>query len=193
MPSVAALTDAVARHSGLPASRVRTVSRRLQDAGVLPRSNSRVPPEADISSVVSLIVALLTDEPLHSVASAAEAYLAYSNTDADGTMVADELLAKMLTGLADFDTSCDLTKLTMRSAISVVSGARPALVVRAGNIDEDPVEWALTADGTPWRPELANGCQKSLSIGGFALFRIVSELGLGIERRTFPAAFTVAA
>ncbi|MDN2584067.1 hypothetical protein [Aquibium sp. ELW1220] len=189
MPTVATLTHAVARHSGIPASRVRSVSRRLQDAGLLPISmNRNAPEQIDMPEVVALVVALLTDAPLHSVAARADEFLAFRLDDDDGRLIADELLAKMFTRLANLQMAPmdDLAKMTMRSAISVVSGSRPALVIRAGNSESDPVEWALTADGTAWRPELAAACQKSMSLGGYALLKIISDLGLGMERRTVP-------
>ena len=90
MPTVATLTDAVARHSGLPASRVRSVSRRLQDAGLLPISmNRNAPEQIDMPEVVALIVALLTDAPLHSVAARAEEFLSFRLDDDDGRLAAE--------------------------------------------------------------------------------------------------------
>lgn len=181
MPTVAQITDAVARHAGLPPSRVRSVSRKLQDAGVLPRSHGgRVPPLTDVRGVAALIVALLTDAPLHSVADATHRYLAFRIVDEDRVIVARDVLANILTSLAtiDMSRSSDAQSFAMSTSVSVVSGDRPAIVFHVANVDGDPVELQFTEHGFPFKAESAATFSRSLTIGAFGLYRIVCGLNL---------------
>lgn len=197
MRSIAEMAAIVARHTGLPAGRVRNVTRKLQDAGILPRSaGGRNAPAAEAEHAVALIVGLLTDVPLHSVAPAVILTLDYyrSETATEPVLAAGDTLARMLVALANLDTSrvTELQKFSFHSSVSVVSGDAPAVVIRTGNADGEPTEMAFTADGRTWHPERKARFAKSLTLSGTALFRIANELGIGIEHRFVPATFEVA-
>lgn len=77
MKKSATLTDAIAaleRHVGFRRGRLRAVSQRLQQAGMIPTGGPRTAPQLGICDVVSILIAYAADAPLHVSPRSAETY-----------------------------------------------------------------------------------------------------------------------
>ncbi|EIG56187.1 hypothetical protein [Bradyrhizobium sp. WSM1253] len=66
--------DAIEQHIGFPRSRSTGISRRLQEAGILPSGAPGVPPVLDEDGVLDLVVALASDTELHTAVDAVRAF-----------------------------------------------------------------------------------------------------------------------
>lgn len=75
--------DSIERHIGFPRSRSSGVSRRLQEAGILPSGAPGVAPELDEDNALDLVVALASDTELHNAVTAVRAYHAMTPSGAD--------------------------------------------------------------------------------------------------------------
>ncbi|MGO4619950.1 hypothetical protein [Ensifer sp. 2TAB8] len=74
MATLNAAIAALERRVGFPQSRARQVARSLQEAGALPLGGPGKPPEINIDDLVTLVIALAADVPLHQSADAVRAY-----------------------------------------------------------------------------------------------------------------------
>ncbi|WP_339033790.1 hypothetical protein WHZ78_18455 [Bradyrhizobium symbiodeficiens] len=74
MATLNAALDAIERHLNFPRSRSTGVSRRLQEAILLPSGAPGVPPDMDDDNVLDLVVALASDTELHNAVDAVEAF-----------------------------------------------------------------------------------------------------------------------
>lgn len=83
MPTLHQAIDALSRHIGFPAARLRSMSRRLQDADVLPSGAPGVAPELQLRHVVDLIIAVASDSTLRRATTAVETYRATTPGGAD--------------------------------------------------------------------------------------------------------------
>lgn len=83
MPTLHQAIDALSRHVGFPAARLRSMSRRLQDADVLPSGAPGVAPEVQLQHVIDLIIAVASDSTLRRAATAVETYRATTPGGAD--------------------------------------------------------------------------------------------------------------
>lgn len=76
MPTINAALAALERHTGFPKSRSKTISRRLQEAGILPLGAPGSTPQIDRAGFAGLFVALAADTTLHAAADRVRQYLA---------------------------------------------------------------------------------------------------------------------
>lgn len=83
MPTLNHAIDALSRHVGFPAARLRSLARRLQDADVLPSGAPGVAPEVKLQHVIDLIIAVASDATLRRAATAVETYRATTPGGAD--------------------------------------------------------------------------------------------------------------
>ncbi|WP_147293983.1 hypothetical protein [Ciceribacter selenitireducens] len=83
MPTLNHAIDALSRHVGFQAARLRSLARRLQDADVLPSGAPGVAPEVQLRHVVDLLLAVASDATLRRAATAVEAYRATTPGGAD--------------------------------------------------------------------------------------------------------------
>ncbi|WP_066715936.1 MULTISPECIES: hypothetical protein [Hyphomicrobiales] len=182
--------DALATSLNTGRGRLDTLARRLQEGGQLPKSEGGSNrPVVTIDHVVSLLFAHIVGVGYGHVAKAVEDIRNYRNDET----TAGDFVAAMLQRLVDLDTGIG-GRGAYHSSVTITNGSRPALVVRIGS-DEEPVEVAFTPGGVPWQPNQADRIFESCIIPGRVLFRIATALRElmppAIERRTFPATFTV--
>ena len=76
MPTINAALAALERHTGFPQSRSKTISRRLQEAGILPLGAPGSTPQIDRAGFAGLFVALAADTTLHAAADRVRQYFA---------------------------------------------------------------------------------------------------------------------
>lgn len=174
MKTISELVAIAEEHSGLPTSRVRTVARRLQDACLLPRGTGKVPPVATSKHVAILIIALLTSEPLHSVASVANEYAGFIHIGEDGKPHnAEDFISGMIDGfsVANKDDATGFMGLAIHASIMLIGGDNPALSIRIGCTD-GPIEYVFTPGAVKWRPYNSTAIACANTIPGKAFFRI---------------------
>lgn len=92
MASLSRVISALERHCGFPASRCSTVARRLQEADVIPMGRPGTSPDLSLDDVISLFLALASDEVLHHAARAARVYGALVPGGADLSEAPDTML-----------------------------------------------------------------------------------------------------
>ncbi len=77
------IVNAIERHVGIRATRVRSVLRRLREAGMFPFGAPGTPPTIARNDAITLFVAVATGATLETVADATRAYLATTPGGAD--------------------------------------------------------------------------------------------------------------
>ena len=83
MISAKRVHDLINEHTGIASTRVRDVSRRLREAGILPAGASFVEPRFSRADAVTLLVGCANGATLATVADATRAYLATTPGGAD--------------------------------------------------------------------------------------------------------------
>lgn len=184
--------DALATSLNTGRGRLDTLARRLQEGGQLPKSEGGSNrPVVTIDHVVSLIIAHVVGTGYGAVARAVADIRGYRNDET----TAGDFVANMLRLLVELDTGVG-GRGAYHSAVTITNGSQPALVVRVGSGEGEPVEVAFTPDGQPWQPNRADGLFQTYCIPGRTLFRIATALRdllpPAMEHRTFPATFAVA-
>lgn len=167
------LVDALA--TSLPSSRGRidSLALRLQSGGILPKSEGGSHrPVVTIDDAVSLLFAHIVGVHYGHVAKAVADIRAYKNSTHGA---AADCVARMLRLLVDLDTG-EGGKGVYHSSIVIANGSRPALIVRIGNDDGEPVEIQFTPDGQPWHPNKADRIFETCVIPGRTLFAIAMAL-----------------
>ncbi|MGY3358463.1 hypothetical protein ACVWZK_005126 [Bradyrhizobium sp. GM0.4] len=74
MASLSAALDAIEQHLKFPRSRSTGISRRLQEARILPTGLPSAPPELNEYQVIDIVVALASDVTLHEAPAVVRAY-----------------------------------------------------------------------------------------------------------------------
>lgn len=192
------LSDAVsilADTTGASHGRFETVARRLQEAGMLPKSEGGSNrPTIKIEHAIMILLGHLSGASYGDVSATVARLVTYQNESEHGEGDALKFITRMLSALVALDTGLK-GKFAYHSAISVVSGDRPAIVIRISTNDDDPLELAFTPGGEQWQPHLCGDIVETRTLPGRVLFRIShairSLLPPALEHRTYP--FEVAA
>lgn len=186
MTIVSEMVAAAEAHSGLPESRVRTVARRLQDTCLLPRGTGKVPPTVTSKHVAVYILALLTGVELHSVANETDACAGFIHFDDNGQPEnAEDFIAAMIDAYAcssvskavngyhkgDINGDFVAQSFGYHSTITVVSGDKPAVIVRTMTND-GAIERVFTKAGKPWEPHDSLAISRAMTLPGRAFLRM---------------------
>ena len=187
------LIGTLAEHTGQSVGRVDTLARRLQEIGAIPKgSGGSNAASVTIDHAVLLILAHLSDAKIGQISTVVPQIAEYFHVDDEGKMTAAKFVSTLLSSLVDVDASPDLTRVAFRSSVSVIGGDQPAVVVRIGTNELDPLELAFTPDGKPYEPFFGEEVAKAVTIPGRVLFRLARALepllppSTSIVRRTFP-------
>lgn len=181
------LVDAFASTLDASAGRFETLARRLQEAGMLPKSEGGSHrPRVDINDAVLLLVAHLCGAEGGKVAAASRSIINYTS---DSDTSAGEMIAGMLTALVRLD---ELGGAVVKSSVSIADGSRPAVIIRMAQPSDgaEPLELTYTPDAEEWRPWQASGLFRTHVLPGVLMFRVARALAdlfpRQLERRTFP-------
>lgn len=177
MPTLNAAMSAIERHIGFPKSRARQVSRRLQEADMLPLGGPGIAPELDGHDVVSLIVALAADTALHEAPDAVERYrgLTPGGVDLTGAPASIDTAGRVLDIFADTAIRGDHPDLFRRDLIEVVT-TWPEIVISNGTSGVATRFAPVGALASNWS---ARGHRKSTTLNGAAFVDCVRELFTG--------------
>ncbi len=172
MPTLHQAIDALSRHVGFPAARLRSMSRRLQDADVLPSGAPGVAPEVQLRHVIDLIIAVASDSTLRRAATAVEAYRATTPGGADLSQAPASVRAtagQQLEALARLAMDGDADARRMR--VEIVS-TWPEVVF----LFEDGTAHRFQSAGTLSNHWQMLGHRRSTTINGAGLADAVLEL-----------------
>jgi hypothetical protein len=173
MATLNATLRALERHVGLPQSRSRTVARRLQEAHILPLGGPGIAPELTADAVVSLVIALASDTPLHGAVEAVQTYRDLTPVGAPLDALPDTIrytAGDFLDGLADEPANARNLKIEIVSTWPEI-----ALHYSDGTIRRIV---APGADASAWQ---ARGHRRSITINGAAFADAINELFGGNE------------
>lgn len=187
------LSDAVsilADTTGASRGRFEIVARRLQEASMLPKSEGGSNrPTIQIEHAILILLGHLSGAAYADLAATVSRLVSYRSDGERGEGEALPFITRMLSALVDLDMGLK-GKFAYHSAISVVSGDRPAIVVRVSTNEEDPLELVFTPGGEHWQPHLCGDIVETRTLPGRVLFRIShgirSLFPPKIEHRTFP-------
>ncbi|RAZ83202.1 hypothetical protein DPM33_32995 [Mesorhizobium hawassense] len=165
---------AIERHLGFPETRSRTTARSLQEGDLWPLGGPGAAPELDIDDVVSLIIALAVDGPLHRAAGAVRAWRDMTPGGADLTGAPDRIdtAGRALDIFADAAVHGEHPDLLRRDLIEVVS-SWPEIVIANGLTGAAARFVPAGADAGHWQ---AAGHRKSTTLNGAALVDCLREL-----------------
>ncbi|WP_172350842.1 hypothetical protein [Mesorhizobium sp. NZP2298] len=163
----------IEHHLGFPKSRSITISRRLQERGVLPLGGPGIAPELDAHDVVSLIIALAADTALHEAPDAVARYRSLTPGGVDLTGAPDSIdtAGRALDVIADVAIHGE-ADLLRRDRIEVV-GNWPEVTIydaTSGHTERFVPVGALAAN---WQ---ANGHRKSTTINASAFVDVIQDL-----------------
>ena len=179
---LSAAVDAIVKNLGFPEARVRTVSRALQERGLFPMGGPRQSPMAKLEEVVTLIVGIAIDKPLHETA---DRIKAFDGLRPEGMPPEDQLPPQldrmnhspldMLDVIAEELAGGDNSG--RRLMIDVVAEPWPELTIRypAGTVAR------YLSQGAPRGHWQARGYRKALTLNGAALGDVMLDL-FGTEK-----------
>ncbi|TIO04096.1 hypothetical protein [Mesorhizobium sp.] len=173
MATLKACLTSIEHYLGFPKSRSITISRRLQERGVIPVGAPGIAPKLDAHDVVSLIIALAADTALHEAPDAVTRYRALTpgGIDLIGAPASIDTAGRALDIMADvaIHGSADLLR---RDRIEVVSNWREVSIhdATSGNTKRFV---APGADASAWQHA---GHRKSTTITGSAFVDAVRDI-----------------
>lgn len=159
---------AIERHLGFPETRSRTTARSLQEGGVWPMGGPGVAPELDAEKIVSLVIALAIDGPLHKASGAVVAYRDLTPVGAPLDALPDTIrytAGDFLDGLADEPANArNLTIEIVSTWPEVAMHYSDGNIRRLVSPGADPNRWQ------------ARGHRRSTTINGAAFADAINEL-----------------
>lgn len=170
------LVNAIAAATDIPQGRAYMHARRLQETGIVPVSKGGSnKPLIEEEHAVLILLSILSGQPLHHASAAAVRFASLENKGS--TVLA--YLSGMLRSVSAVDTNAvnaleelpETMLLAFRSHVSVISGDKPAVVVRYTCTDT-PLETAFTEDGEPYEPDSGQFITEARSIPGTLIFRL---------------------
>ena len=168
---------AIERHLGFPETRNRTTARSLQEGGMWPLGVPGAPAEVDVDDVVSLIIALAIDGPLHKAAGAVRAWRDMTPGGVDLTDAPESIdtAGRALDTFADLAIHGDHPDLLRRDMIEVVANW-PEIAITNGITGKVARFVPVGALASNWQ---TRGHRRSTTLNGSALVDCLRDIFSG--------------
>lgn len=165
---------AIERHLGFPETRNRTTARSLQEGEIWPLGGPGAAADVDVDDVISLIIAVAIDGPLHKAAGAVRTWrkMTPGGVSLTGTPESIDTAGRALDIFADVAINGEHLDLLRRDFVEVVaswpeiviSNATTGAATRFVPVGENAGHWQL------------RGHRRSTTINGSALVDCLREL-----------------